>query len=53
MPCKATRKTTVIKVTPTAKMKVSREIAETEGASANEDALPQGDHREVQTLLVQ
>lgn len=53
MPCKATRKTTVIKVTPTAKVKVSREITETEGASANEDVLPQGDHREVESLLVQ
>jgi hypothetical protein len=53
MPCKATCKTTVNKVTPTAKMKVSREITETEGASANKDALPQSDHREVETLLAQ
>lgn len=53
MACKATRKTTVIEVTPTAKVNVSREITETEGTSANEDVLPQGDHREVETLLVQ
>ena len=53
MACKATRKTTVIEVTPTAKVNVSGEITETEGTSANEDVLPQGDHREVQTLLVQ
>lgn len=53
MPCKATHKTTVIKVTPTEKVQVSREITEAEGTSANEDVVPQGDHREVETLLVQ
>lgn len=53
MPDKATHKATVIKVTPAAKMKVPGEINEWEGASANEDILPQGDHHEVETLLVE